>query len=96
MCVRHEKRARRQTARPEPTIYGNCESWALIVGKKAKKHSPAGAQAGMLQCNNMNFMHNLFTTGQHILGITFVQVVRELWTDCGPDKYISYCGFGQI
>jgi hypothetical protein len=27
-----------ERTRPEPTIFGNCESWKVIVGKKRKKH----------------------------------------------------------
>jgi hypothetical protein len=29
-----EKRARLKVTRPKPTIYGNCDSWNFIVGKK--------------------------------------------------------------
>ncbi|WP_298437077.1 hypothetical protein [Ottowia sp.] len=32
----HEKRARPLETRPQPTIYGNCESWNPIVGKKGR------------------------------------------------------------
>jgi hypothetical protein len=34
-----EKRARRVVTRPEPTIFGNCEGWNFIVGKKNLEHS---------------------------------------------------------
>ncbi|WP_287965587.1 hypothetical protein [Diaphorobacter sp.] len=29
-----EKRARQRETRPEPTIFGNCDGWDFIVGKK--------------------------------------------------------------
>jgi hypothetical protein len=28
--------------RPEPTIYGNCDSWSFIVGKKPRAYSRTG------------------------------------------------------
>jgi hypothetical protein len=34
-----EKRARLVMTRPEPTIYGNCDSWNFIVGKLAHMRS---------------------------------------------------------
>jgi hypothetical protein len=34
-----EKRARRMVTRPKPTIYGNCDSWSFIVGKKPRAYS---------------------------------------------------------
>jgi hypothetical protein len=27
-----------EVTRPEPTVFGNCESWNFIVGKKCEKH----------------------------------------------------------
>jgi hypothetical protein len=39
-----EKRARRITARPEPTIIGNCEGWNFIVGKKIEKRTRVTTQ----------------------------------------------------
>ncbi|MDO5624693.1 MAG: hypothetical protein Q4G71_08400 [Pseudomonadota bacterium] len=32
-----------EAARPQPTIYGNCDSWDLIVGKKRLALCPNGA-----------------------------------------------------
>jgi hypothetical protein len=56
-----EKRARRNTARPEPTIIGKCEGWNFIVGKKIKKRTRVTAQQGSLQLSNKKFIHSLFT-----------------------------------
>jgi hypothetical protein len=56
-----EKRARRVTARPEPTIFGNCEGWSFIVGKKTGSNRAKNSKEGSLRCNNMIFMHRLFT-----------------------------------
>ena len=40
-----EKRARRVATRPEPTIYGNCDSWSFIVGKKPRTYSRTKAES---------------------------------------------------
>lgn len=53
--------------RPEPTIYGNCDSWNFIVGKKPVLHSLKKAQTESLQTSNKKLIHNLFT-------ISFVQL----------------------
>lgn len=47
--------------RPEPTIYGNCEGWTFIVGKKDFKYSPSCPSKSALQARNEKVMHNLFT-----------------------------------
>ena len=47
--------------RPEPTIYGNCDSWDFIVGKKPGTTSPKIAIFLSLQGSNRKLMHNLFT-----------------------------------
>ena len=47
--------------RPEPTIYGNCDSWNFIVGKKPAVHSLEKAKTWSLQTNNRKLIHNLFT-----------------------------------
>jgi hypothetical protein len=47
--------------RPKPTIYGNCDSWDFIVGKKACTYSPETARTRSLQRGNSILMHNLST-----------------------------------
>jgi hypothetical protein len=47
--------------RPEPTIYGNCDSWSFIVGKKDSAYSAKISKKGELQHRNKNLMHNLLT-----------------------------------
>jgi hypothetical protein len=56
-----EKRARRGRTRPEPTIYGNCDSWNFIVGKKACPYSAENGRKTLLQPGNKDFIHSLFT-----------------------------------
>jgi hypothetical protein len=47
--------------RPEPTIYGNCDSWNFIVGKKPGAHILKMAQnKALLHCNK-KIIHSLFT-----------------------------------
>jgi hypothetical protein len=58
---RKEKRARRKQTRPKPTIYGNCDSWSFIVGKKPGAYSPATSVWLTLQQDNIDFTHNLST-----------------------------------
>ena len=47
--------------RPEPTIYGNCDSWNFIVGKKPMATSPGMGIFLSLRASNMKVIHNLFT-----------------------------------
>jgi hypothetical protein len=56
-----EKRARRVVTRPKPTIYGNCDSWSFIVGKKPRAYRRDSCQKGALQTSNRNVIHNLST-----------------------------------
>ena len=46
--------------RPEPTIYGNCDSWNFIVGKKPVMNHPAIAMS-LLKTGDSSLMHNLYT-----------------------------------
>ena len=74
--MRQEKRARRVTARPEPTIIGNCEGWKFIVGKKPKTYSPKSSHQESLQSSNSYFIHNLFTSSVD-------DYLDNLWANCG-------------
>ena len=47
--------------RPEPTIYGNCDSWDFIVGRKPKPNTPQGSLISPLQVRDSIFIHSLFT-----------------------------------
>jgi hypothetical protein len=49
-----EKRARLVLTRPEPTIFGNCEGWKFIVGKKQIQHRQKLFKKRALQGNNEN------------------------------------------
>jgi len=62
--------------RPEPTIYGNCDSWNFIVGKKPWTYSPKNRKTRSLQRSNKQFIHNLSTPlGDNTLD--------NLWVICG-------------
>jgi hypothetical protein len=54
-----EKRARRVVTRPKPTIYGNCDSWSFIVGKKPGAYRQAKRRMRSLQTSNRIVIHNL-------------------------------------
>jgi hypothetical protein len=62
--------------RPKPTIYGNCDSWSFIVGKKPRAYSRTDGQTGSLQASNREHIHNLST----ILG---GKLWDNLWVICG-------------
>jgi hypothetical protein len=62
--------------RPKPTIYGNCDSWSFIVGKKPRAYRRIGRQTGSLQGSNINVIHNLSTK----LG---GKLWDNLWAICG-------------
>jgi hypothetical protein len=56
-----EKRARRVRTRPEPTIFGNCDSWNFIVGKKAGRSGQKIFILNSLQASNMELIYTLST-----------------------------------
>ena len=62
--------------RPEPTIYGNCDSWDFIVGKKLKTVSPHQALGHTLQVSDRVFVHNLSTE-------SLQKQQNNLWVSCG-------------
>ena len=47
--------------RPEPTIYGNCEGWIFIVGKKPEANRPKISICLSLRVSNRILIHNLST-----------------------------------
>jgi hypothetical protein len=73
-----EKRARREVTRPKPTIYGNCDSWSLIVGKKPRAYSQTTGRTDQLQGSNKGVIHNLST-----------KLMRKVW-----DNMWAICGCG--
>jgi hypothetical protein len=86
---RQEKRARRVVTRPEPTIYGNCDSWSFIVGKKGVPYSPKNRKFPSLRRHNMN----LSTAYQQIDLGRFEQVVGDLWIGTHAHRRIPHRGF---
>ena len=51
------------STRPEPTIYGNCDSWNFIVGKKPWAHILRIAQNAALSHCNIKIIHSLNSPG---------------------------------
>jgi hypothetical protein len=62
--------------RPEPTIYGNCDSWSFIVGKKPRAYTHEPVRSGSLRTNNKRFNHRLSTKFGH-------KHWDNLWAICG-------------
>ena len=62
--------------RPEPTIYGNCDSWDFIVGKKSLTGSTNKTPHAPLRPNNKHFIHSLSTESAR-------KQQNNLWVSCG-------------
>ena len=73
-----EKRARPMVTRPEPTIFGNCDSWDFIVGKKPCTYSRQQRPGRALYVRN----EILSTTYQQIDKGFPEQHVGDLWMPC--------------
>ena len=63
--------------RPEPTIFGNCDGWDFIVGKKAAVKALKICILDSLQGSNMKIINSLLTISKGGHG----QSVRGLWID---------------
>lgn len=63
--------------RPEPTIFGNCDGWNFIVGKKAAINALKICILDSLQGNNRKIINNLLTISKGAHG----QSVRGLWIE---------------
>ena len=70
--------------RPEPTIYGNCERWNFIVGKKPEAKCLKIAIFMSLRASNRNLIHNLFT-------ILHCLALDNLWVICGSTVNNQNC-----
>jgi hypothetical protein len=81
-----EKRARLVSTRPEPTIYGNCDSWDFIVGKLTHTHSPKTRLTG--RCSFATRI--LSTSYPQSICHSDEQVVDQLWINGGLLKGISH------
>jgi len=62
--------------RPEPTIYGNCDSWGFIVGKKTLWESPDPPPTPPLRPCDTKFIHSLSTESSQ-------KQQNNLWVSCG-------------
>lgn len=65
-----------KVTRPEPTIYGNCDSWSFIVGKTRRAYSLEVAPSRPLRVRNSHLMHSFST---------ILEERREdnMWASCG-------------
>jgi hypothetical protein len=73
----HKKKGRvMKVTRPEPTIYGNCDSWSFIVGKTGRAYSRKLTRTRPLQACNLNVVHSFSTN---------LESIREdnMWARCG-------------
>ena len=71
-----EKRARPLETRPEPTIFGNCDSWNFIVGKKLCAYSHSSGDTMALHDSNEPLI-NILCTGSRD------EYLNNLWANCG-------------
>jgi hypothetical protein len=73
----HKKKGRvMKVTRPEPTIYGNCDSWSFIVGKTGRAYSREVIRTRPLQACNWNVVHRFSTIPVRILK-------DNMWAICG-------------
>jgi len=78
--------------RPEPTIYGNCDSWDFIVGKLPRSNSPATAHFRSLQHCNSIIIHMLSTLSEVSFWTTCGLAVDHWWTVSEhPASWIQTC-----
>ena len=74
--------------RPEPTIYGNCEGWIFIVGKKPEANRPKIPICLSLRASNRILMHNLSTI-LNCAVLDNVWVTRESTVDNQNDRVMK-------
>jgi hypothetical protein len=73
----HKKKGRvMKVTRPEPTIYGNCDSWNFIVGKTGRAYSRQVTRTRPLQVCNWNVIHSFSTNSEGFWG-------DNMWAGCG-------------
>jgi len=73
-----------KVTRPEPKIYGNCDSWSFIVGKKPRTYRRHGHRRGSLQASNKKVIHNLSTKSGG-------KCWDNMWAICGSPVDCAYC-----
>jgi len=79
----HKKKGRvMKVTRPEPTIYGNCDSWDFIVGKTGRAYSRQVSRTGPLQGCNWNVVHSFSTILESFLE-------DNMWAGCG--SAVKHC-----
>ena len=75
--------------RPEPTIYGNCEGWIFIVGKKPEANRPKIPICLSLRASNRILMHNLSTI-LNCAVLDNVWVIRESTVDNQNNRVMKH------
>ena len=65
-----------KVTRPEPTIYGNCDSWSFIVGKTRRAYILGVGPTRPLQVRNSLVVHSFST---------ILERARKdnMWATCG-------------
>ncbi|MBH1962854.1 MAG: hypothetical protein I8H77_00895 [Comamonadaceae bacterium] len=75
----------KEVTRPQPTIYGNCDSWSFIVGKKRLFRSLKSRIIGRCDAATEIYQQLINSSG----GLPFGQAVVFLWNACNVMKPIS-------
>ena len=65
-----------KVTRPEPTIYGNCDSWSFIVGKTRRAYSLGPRPARPLRVRDALVIHSFSTIFAKVFG-------NNMWAACG-------------
>jgi hypothetical protein len=82
-----------KVTRPEPTIYGNCDSWSFIVGKTRRAYRHEVTAARPLWVCNWHVVHRFSTIYGWPKG-------DNMWASCGapvhryvPSRIVVYRPF---
>jgi hypothetical protein len=65
-----------KVTRPEPTIYGNCDSWSFIVGKTRRAYTLGVDPTRPLQVRNSHVVHRFSTNLEKACK-------DNMWATCG-------------
>ena len=65
-----------KVTRPEPTIYGNCDSWSFIVGKTRRAYRQEATRTRPLRVRNWNVVHRFSTNSGE-------DWRDNMWATCG-------------
>ena len=85
-----------KVTRPEPTIYGNCDSWSFIVGKKPRTYSQGPVANPSLRSSNKDFIHRLSTFFGWVWQDNMWAICGSAWDGPGPSRIVGSAAFVML